>query len=279
MIAWMIASGVDRSPRQGAKWLIFITNQSLLILIVGFIAITTLTIGYAVVYYVDKEKLQRFYPTPAPTREAFYSQDKIAWYMKLCWILYIIGVSTELTNVCGFWVVVYRPCDPDSTGLNSTLNSTNGTMDASCDTLDVISIHVHLILGLLTILDIYMSRVPYQLLHIFYSISYMVFFVIFTGIYYGAGGTDHFGNPYIYSAFNYQDNPGTATLFCFVVLLVPIACYLILFFLAWLRDIIYTRIGFCFRDVRPSEYRVTADEKRNGQWGDPVPNVEFTTKV
>ena len=275
MLGWLIASGVDRSPRQGAKWLIYITNHSLLLVIIGFIAITILTVGYAIVYYIDKYKLQRFYPEPAPTAQEFYSQDKIAWYMKICWILYIVGVVTELTNVSGYWVVIYTPC-PSPSMNNSANNSMSESLD--CDPLDAISIHVHLIIGLLAIIDIFVSRVPYQILHFFYGVSYMAFFCIFSGIYFAAGGTDHLGNPYIYSAFDYGNNPSKAAGYCFVILLVPLVNFLLLFLLAWLRDVIYTRISFCFRDVRTSSYHIASGEKRNGQW-DSNTKEEFTSKV
>ena len=282
MICWLIASGVDRSPRQGAKWLIFITNHSLMLLIIGFAAITILTIVYTILYYVDKQKLQRFYPKPATSKYAFYSQDNIAWYMKICWILYIIGATIAITNVAGFWVVVYRPCssDTDATAATSNMTTTASSAESMepCETIEVISLHVHLIFGIFILVDIFLSRIPWQFLHLFYSVSYMVFFVVFSGIYFAAGGTDQFGNPYIYSAFDYGENPKTAVGYCIVVLLVPIVLYICLFLLAWLRDVIYSKIGCCFRDIRLSEYRITSGDKSNGQL-EPTTKVEFITKV
>ena len=270
-----------------------------MLLIIGFSAITILTVGYTIVYYIDKKKLQRFYPKPATSKPALYSQDNIAWYMKICWILYIIGVTIEITNIAGFWVVVYRPCSSDTatnmTATNMTdtnmtaINMTDTNMTATvpdnstkpmeaCENIDAISLNVHLILGILAILDIYLSRVPWQFLHLFYSVSYMAFFVVFSGIYFAAGGTDHFNNPYIYSAFDYGESPATATGYCVMVLIVPIVMYLILFLLAWLRDVIYSKIGCCFRDIRLSEYRITLEDKSNGEL-EPTTKVEFITKV
>ena len=283
MLSWLIASGVDRGDKQGegGKWLIFITNHTLLLINIGFLAITALTVGYAVVYYIDKSKLQRFYPKPAPTAQAFYSQDNIAWYVKICWVLYIVGVSSEIANICGFWVAIYEPCPPDDAMAemtNSSLNSTSNDV-RPCSNLDAISIHVHLILGLLALIDIYLSRVPYQILHFFYSISYMAFFVVFSGIYFAAEGTDHLGNPYIYSVLDYRESPAEAVGFCIVIVILPMIMYIILFLLAWLRDVIYSRIRFCFWDLRRSStYCVGSSEKENGQWG-PTTKVEVTTKV
>ena len=284
MICWLIASGVDRSPRQGARWLIYITNHSLMLLIIGFTAITILTITYTVTYYVDEKKLQRFYPKPAKSRYAFYSQDNIAWYMKICWLLYIIGATIEITNVAGFWVVVYRPCSSDDVTMaptNSTTAVTTSTEPMEpCEMIEVISLHVHLILGILVLADIFLSRVPWQFLHLFHSLSYMVFFVVFTGIYFAAGGTDPLGNPYIYSAFDYGENPATAAGFCIILLLVPIGLFICLFLLAWLRDVIYSKINCCFRDIQSSEYRIASGDKSNGQLEfEPTTKVEFSTKV
>lgn len=278
IICWLIASGVDRSPRQGAKWLIFITNHSLMLYIIGYAAITILTIVYTVIYYVDEKKLQRFYPKPATSRYSFYSQDNIAWYMKICWLLYLIGTTIEIMNVAGFWVVVYRPCSSDSApAINMTTTTSMEPMEP-CETIEVISLHVHLIFGIFILVDIFLTRVPWQFLHLFYSVSYMAFFVVFSGIYYAAGGTDHLGNPYIYSAFDYGENPATAGGFCIILLVVPIVLYICLFLLAWLRDVIYSKIGCCFRDIRSSEHRITSGGKSNGQL-EPTTKVEFITKV
>jgi hypothetical protein len=253
-----------------------------MLLIVGLAAMTILTIAYTIVYYVDEKRLQRFYPKPANSRYAFYSQDNIAWYMKICWILYIIGATIEIMNVAGFWVVVYRPCSSDNVITaatnNTTATTTSGELMEPCETIEVISLHVHLILGILILVDIFLSRVPWQFLHLFYSLSYMVIFIVFTGIYYAAGGTDQYGNPYIYSAFDYGENPATAAGFCVILLVVPVGLYICLFLLAWLRDVIYSKISCCFRDIRSSEYRITSGDKSNGQL-EPTTKVEFITKI
>lgn len=250
---------------------------------------TILTIVYTIVYYVDKKKLQRFYPKPAPTAQEFYSQDNIVWYMKICWILYLIGILAECTIICAYWVAVYSPCKGsditmmmmNSTemgmGNRTTENSTQSSVE-SCEVLDAVNIHIHLILGLLAVIDIYLSRIPYQMFHAFYGLIYMAFFIIFSAIYFAAGGTNHYGDPYIYSVFDYGGNPGRAVGFAIVVMLVPIVCFAILYVLAFLRDVIYRRISFCFRDVRSMEYQVSSDGKSNGQW-EPTTKVEFTTKV
>lgn len=283
----MIISGIDRSPRQGAKWLIFITNHAVILLVIGLLSVNILTIGYTIVYYIDKEKLRRFYPKPATTAQALYSQDNITWYMKLCWILYLIGVVISITIICGFWVAVYTPCnDSQNTITNSTemmVNNTtadpmqNGTV--VCDALDPVTLHVHLILGLLAVLDMFLSRIPYQIFNVYIGTIYMAFFIIFSAIYYGAGGTNHLGDPYIYGVLDYGGNPSRAVLYVFVMIVLPIVCFILLYLLAWLRDVIYKRINFCFRDVQLTEYHFTSsNEESNGQW-EPTTKVEVTTKV
>ena len=230
MFAWMIISGVSRSPTQGEKWLLFITNHALILLVIGFLSINILTIGYTIVYYVDKEKLKRFYPKPAPTAQALYSQDNITWYMKLCWILYLFGVVITITIIFGFWVVVYTPCTGSQ--MNSMVNSTVAdpmeTVEVACDVLDAVSIHVHLILGLLAVIDIFLSRIPYQIFHIYVGLIYMILFILFSAIYYGAGGTNHLGEPYIYSALDYGESPAKAVGFAILMMLVPVVSFILL---------------------------------------------------
>ena len=161
ILAWLIAALIFQAPadQQGARWLIYLTNQSYILLVVSTGAITVLTVAYAIVHYTNRQKLQRFHPQPATTLRAIFRQDNIQWYTKIFWFLYIVGASMALAVVVGFWGFEFDyNCVPSMTA-NSTIN---------CLVADVYSIHLHAINGVLVILDLYLSRLPYQLFHIFY---------------------------------------------------------------------------------------------------------------
>ena len=242
ILAWLIATLIFQAPagRDGARWLIWLTNQSYILLVLGTGAITTLTVVYTIVHYTDRQKLQRFHPQPATTLHAILRQDNIQWYMKICWFLYIVGASMAMVVVVGYWGFVFDyNCVPSMTA-NSTVN---------CLVADVYSIHLHAINGVLVILDLYLSRFPYQLFHTFYPSIFTILWVIFSAIYFAAGGTNPLDEgPYIYPVLDYGTNPGAAVGFAIVLIIGPVIAFIGLFVLAWIRDAIYSRISCCFRE-------------------------------
>ena len=244
ILIWLIAQLVLYAPadQDGPRWLIWLTHQAYILLVVGTGAVTILTIGYAIVHYTAKHKLQRFHPQPDSTLQAIFSQDNIGWYMKIVWLLYIMGAAVSIVVVVGYWGFVYDyNCVPTMTA-NSTI---------TCLEADVYSVHLHLINGLLIILDLYLSRVPYQLFHIFYPSIFTIIWVIFSVIYYAAGGTNTVDKQrYIYSVLDYGNYPGLAAGLAIVLIVGPAIGFIILFLLGWLRDVIYKRISCCFRDLQ-----------------------------
>ena len=244
ILAWLIATAIFQTTvdEQGARWLIYLTNQSYILLVVSTGAITIHTVVYAIVHYTNREKLQRFYPRPATTLHAIFRQDNIQWYTKICWFLYIVGASMALSVVVGFWAFEFNPnCVPSMTA-NSTVH---------CVVVNVYSIHVHAINGVLVILDLYLSRLPYQLFHAFYPAIFSVWWVIFSAIYFAAGGTNPLDEGrYVYPVLDYGNNPGPATGVAIVQIISAPIGFIALFVLAWIRDAIYSRISCCFREFQ-----------------------------
>ena len=247
ILAWLIATLVNFAPpdREGPRWLIFLTNQSYILLVVSTGAITILTVGYAIIYLIDKQILQSFHPQSASTLQAIYMQDNIGWYVKICWLLYIMGAALALVVVVGYWSIVYDPNCESSTSPNSTI---------ICLEANEYSFHLHLVNGVLIILDLYLSRVPYQLFHIFYPSVFMLGWVIFSAIYFAAGGTNPLDEgPYIYELLDYGNNPGRAVGLAIVLIVSPTAAFIVLFFLGWIRDVIYQKIPCCYRQLHNSQ--------------------------
>ena len=253
IFAGLIAHGVIRSDEFGARWFIFLTDLSYLSLVIGLGAVTLLCVVYAVIHYLSAEKLQRGFPKVAASQQLIYSQDNIPLYAKISWLLYIVSASTTIMVTLGYWAVVYECRDSDSseTTLTSATNSSNDNATAAPDfvCVDYLSVQFHGIAAILMILDLYLSRMPFQLLHFLYPCITTVLYVIFTGIYHGAGGTNTAGDNYIYSALNYEDKPGSSAVLAIVLAFLPIVFFLVLFLLARLRDLLYRRVGFCFRDI------------------------------
>lgn len=263
ILTWLVAALIAETPadRDGARWLIFLTNQAYIVLVVGTGPITILTVGYAIVHFVDKHKLQRFHQQSdaATTPRAVFKQDNIAWYMKICWLLYVIGATMAIIVLVGFWGFVYNPvCE-------SPLQQ-NSTTVCIPTVIDVYSVHFHLINAVLIILDLYFSRIPYQLFHIFYPSIYTFTFVIFSLIYFAVGGTNPDDEqPYIYEVLDYGNNTVFAAGIAVVLVIAPTAGFVFLFLLAWIRDAIYKRIciPWCYRDLQNQTISNTESSQEN----------------
>lgn len=251
IFAWLISHGVIRSDEFGARWFIFITDISYLILVIGLGVVTILCVVYTVIHYLSPDKLQKGFPKVAASQQLIYSQDNIPLYAKISWLLYIVGASTTLMVAIGYWAVVYDCPDSDSSAATTSASNTSNdsaTVAPAVDCIDYATIQFHGIAAILMIIDLYLSRIPFQLLHFFYPCITTVLYVIFTGIYHGAGGTNHEGDSFIYSVLDYEDKPGTSAVLAIVLVFLPIVFFLILFLLARLRDLLYQKVGFCFRD-------------------------------
>ena len=79
---------------------------------------------------------------------------------------------------------------------------------------------------------------PIQLLHLWFAVIYGLVYSLFTLFYYLAGGTNHDGNPYIYSVIDWR-SAGWAVLYCFIVIfiampVVHLVCFIIHFLKVWI---------------------------------------------
>ena len=256
IFAWLIAHSVLRSDNFGPLWLIYLTNLSYIVLVVAVGIIAILCIGYTVVYYVNRDNIRENLPKVETPIQLIYLKDNIAWYVKLIWFLYISGSTLALLVTVGYWSFLADfGCDiRNSSSLNSTnsMNSTNSTISCPPGP-DAATVHLHGVNALLMLIDLFVSRIPYQLLHFFYPSIFSSLYAIFTGIYFAAGGTDPNGDRFIYPLLDYSQNIGTSVGLAVILAFSPMVLYVVLFLLAWLRDVIYKRVSCCFRDLRQTE--------------------------
>lgn len=252
-LAWLIAALIVRS-NEGPKWLIFITNQAYLLLVACFGSFTIFNVVYTVVYYCKPSYLVQFYPHEDSPKARIYSQDNIGFYVKILWLLYIVACTMSLVVTAGFWVIVFDiSCVPQSEfdAIVNSSNTTNATtLPDICVVPDGVTIQLHGMNIVLVIIDMFVSRVPYQLLHFLYPCLFTAFYIIFAAIYTGAGGTNENDEPFIYSALDYKGNPVRASLLSILLVVVPMAFYFPFFLLAWLRDFIYQKFHFFYRDIQ-----------------------------
>ena len=236
LAAWLVAHGVVRSDTVGVRWLIFITNWTVLFLTFAMLVAALVTL----IYFISGNK-----DGPDEDSSVLYNQDNTHWGVKIFWLIYITAATMMILVFFGFWIAVYEPCgdsDNDSIGSGSAQNSSAGNDSDEAETgcgADAVSIHAHGVTAALVMIDVILCLIPFSALHFFYPCIFSSVYIIFSAIYFAADGTDELGRRFIYSVLDYGDSPGTASLVAIVLALVPALVYFIPFLLALARDWTY----------------------------------------
>ena len=84
------------------------------------------------------------------------------------------------------------------------------------------SLHLHAINGIFAVVEIWLSGIPVRICHAVYSIAFGCAYILFTVLYYAAGGRDSVGHRFIYPFLDYGSNAGAA-----VALAVSCAVFLV----------------------------------------------------
>ena len=127
---------------------------------------------------------------------------------------------------------------------------------ANFDDFDVFALHVHGINLLIMCMDFLLGQIPIHFLHFYFPTLFVAVYLIFTGIYYAAGGTTAQGEPYIYPLLDYQNNLGRAIPLAMLMVALTAIVHCVFSVLAVVRDHVATRYSCC-NGVEHSVYEVT----------------------
>ncbi|XP_062574951.1 protein rolling stone-like [Saccostrea cucullata] len=131
----------------------------------------------------------------------------------------------------------------------SYLNTCSTLVDAACviyvyfcrvdikngGSVTVIDILTHGVNAVYVIVNVSVTAVPIRIYHLFHGVLFGVMYVVFTVIYYAAGGTNHQDKAYIYSVLDW-DNPGITLAYCLAVGIVAMPlCHLMVYGIYALR--------------------------------------------
>lgn len=194
---WLFAAGFY-PLNGGPKFFIFITNW-------GFLAFNAYVIWAAIVTTIDFFRefvcCRQQYAEIGETRVLAYEHDleaptgccgkdynKICWYHMIQWVLFLFGTELAVVITILNWSLLHRPGSPIS-GVNF---NTHGTQ------------------AIVSVIELLISGIPIRFYHFYFTPIFGGVYVIFTGIYFVAGGTNVIGRQYIYSVLNYGANPGMA---------------------------------------------------------------------
>ena len=137
--------------------------------------------------------------------------SKTPWYFKLSWLLFNINISIAPLVTVVYWSLLHD--FSDSAGRDPLGFGTN--------------VNIHAINSVLMILDLFVSAYPVRIVHCVYAIAYGVVYVVFSLIYWAAGGVNPYnGEPAIYPVLDWENIPGLTVAFIlgFMVVLIVIQC-------------------------------------------------------
>ena len=158
-----------------------------------------------------------------PAQQLSYNDDNVGFIKKLTWLLYTTSLTMSFMVTAGYYTAA-------------------GT---DFDDFDVFALHIHGINFLIMCTDFLLSQIPIHFLHFYFPTIFVVVYLIFTGIYYAAGGTGAQGKPYIYPLLDYKNGLGKAILLAIVLVIVTAIVHCIFSAVAILRDYVGTRYRCC----------------------------------
>lgn len=143
---------------------------------------------------------------------------------KVQWVLFLIGGELAVVITILYWVF-YSDSDPEQ----------------NLYSLD--SLNLHMINGIFAVVDLWLSGVPVRVYHVVYSIGFGWAYVVFTALYYAAGGRDPEGNRFIYPFLDYGSNPRAAVVLAISCAVLFVGSIHFIFFLNYVvRQYITTKL-------------------------------------
>ena len=165
-LAWLITSGVSTGT---PRWFVFLTHWCFMLynayLIVAALSVTTkfLTVHCFCRGDESYDRLRKdAFLFEKPSGCCGYSDNKLSWYQVIHWVLFLYGNELAFAVLICYWTLLY----------------TEGTE------VDGVNANVHLVNGLVALIDLWVTAVPVNFLHFLYPIIFGVIYSLFSGIYF-----------------------------------------------------------------------------------------------
>ncbi|XP_008199214.1 protein rolling stone-like [Tribolium castaneum] len=136
-------------------------------------------------------------------------------FYKLYWVLNVIATGTAFEITIMYWSLIY---------------------DEKVVDVNAMTFFVHANNSVLMMIDLFVVAHPIRLLHCCYPVVFGICYVVFTVIFYAAGGTTTEGQVIIYDILDWR-KPGTTTVICLAALaftvIVHVSCWGLYKFRIW----------------------------------------------
>lgn len=224
VFGWLVAYIVNRAVVMDRKGKTFITMSvwAYVIFNITLFFVTFITCKY----FVNKLKTNcSVVPGSRTDRstQSSYDDDNTNCIEKMTWLLYTVSLTMTLMVTVGYY----------------TAAGTN------FDDFDVFALHIHGINLLIMCADFLLGQIPIHFLHFYFPTLFVAVYLIFTGIYYAAGGTDAQGRSYIYPPLDYQNELTKAILLAVVLIILTAIAHCIFSVVAIVRNYVVARYNCC----------------------------------
>lgn len=186
-------------------WPIYLTNWDLMLgLSQAFLG------GFLVLRRWKLQKVSDFDPSTLIVG----SIDKVYWF------LYVVTTSTAFGVTITYWCSIFDP---------------------RIHHLDPLNVMLHICNSILMIIDFCITSIPFRLRNFWWSLIIVILYVIFTIIYYLAGGLDKYGYHYIYKILDWK-KPVQASLVCIGEAIFITILHSLIYFLEKIKNRLYLKI-------------------------------------
>ncbi|XP_063823649.1 protein rolling stone-like [Ostrinia nubilalis] len=146
----------------------------------------------------------------------------LPWVVRLFWGSYCIAVPLAFF-ITAFYYLLVRPTISEAFEIN-----------------EVLDVFTHGINSVVMFILMMTSNLSIYLVQFVYPMALMLVYMIFSIIYYYAGGTNQNGDRWIYPVLDWSE-PSTAVGSVFLALVMIISIYILVFFMTLLRDLLTRR--------------------------------------
>ncbi|CAB0031948.1 unnamed protein product [Trichogramma brassicae] len=187
------------------KWLIYLTNWDLALgLVQSFLGVCLVC---------KRWRLQTSKPDFDPAQLEYGLLERTYWF------LYIVTSSLAIGVTVSYWGLVHNP---------------------KIHHVDTLNILIHVINSLLMLVDFFAANVPFEMRSFWWAPLFVSGYIVFSIVYYLAGGLDKRGKPRIYDVLDWQ-KPLLTSAVCLGGLLFLCLTHCLLHYLARLRDRAYLK--------------------------------------
>ncbi|GBP88035.1 Protein rolling stone [Eumeta japonica] len=113
--------------------------------------------------------------------------DTLPWYISMYWLMFNITVTIAVVITLLYWILLF-----------------DAEFEQSARALGL-DVTTHALNSVFALAELFASRTPVKLVHIYQPLGVGLWYAAFSVIYYIAGGTDSMGNPFIYEVLYWGD--------------------------------------------------------------------------